>query len=931
MCDWLPTTVTIHGFTCRSFSTLNNGQTIALGNAMLSEDGEKVINNGSLPDTDYGFRCTSEHKCIPMSVIRGDRPVCIGGEDMDLMSIGGTSKDSYLTFATLCDGFIDHMRTDSFNYTDETDCDNWLCDNVYSRCNGKWNCRNAIDEANCPYNPCRPNDHPCILSFSHNFICLPLSQINDGHIDCLGGYDELYRCGMNLEICGRRSHRCFNETKCVQPYERRGKLFGQCWSRDDQELWCRKLQNSSRPSQYDVDFQKPCDFDYHFTSINQVSSCVVIFFRPIYIEKSCDLSFYCGKICEYNCMTTTTTETSSSNLFDSESEYSFPELTDICYRGIPVYVNNFTESSCLCPSAYFGHICEKQNQRISLTLHFRTVEWRTVFTFVIMFVDEDINIHSWEQVDYLSVRDCRKKFNLYLLYSTRPKVTNQIYYVRIDTYHKEKLEYYITMIYPIRYSFLPVYRLALQVDVPIPAGAMNVKKCPLKCSHGQSKKFSNSDEYFCQCFDGYSGILCTIKNKCDYSSDSICIAVVNNRSLCICPLNKFGPRCYLKKTSCIAKSCPVNGRCIPGYGGSKCKDRVMKIELHFSRKLFIPQEYYYGSRCQFTTTGFGLSLDDIFGYDILPNVSFSRQPTVVKITTAFTIIILVLAIINGTLCITTFQTKRSLAIGTGFYLLLASITSLLTIILFALKFLFLLLSQISIVTIYHFLRSNCLFTNMLLTPFFAIEEWLNSCVSIERVLTVKLGIEFDKTKSKKAAKRVVLGLYLFVLASFIHDPFHRDLLEVTEEQRTWCIVFYSPSMKRYASFIHIFHFILPFFINSMSIVLLIILMAQKKSKSHQQKTYRKHLSEQFHQQKHRLLSSVVLVIIAIPRLIISFGSECMKSVQSPWLYLSGYFIPFMPPLLVFIIFVLPSEFYRKEFNEATLRIKKVLQSQFRRD
>ncbi|CAF4837752.1 unnamed protein product, partial [Rotaria socialis] len=231
------------------------------------------------------------------------------------------------------------------------------------------------------------------------------------------------------------------------------------------------------------------------------------------------------------------------------------------------------------------------------------------------------------------------------------------------------------------------------------------------------------------------------------------------------------------------------------------------------------KEYYYGSRCQFTTTGFGLSLDDIFGYDILPNVSFSRQPTVVKITTAFTIIILVLAIINGTLCITTFQTKRSLAIGTGFYLLLASITSLLTIILFALKFLFLLLSQISIVTIYHFLRSNCLFTNMLLTAFFAIEEWLNSCVSIERVLTVKLGIEFDKTK----------------------------------------------------------------------------------------------------------------IIIAIPRLIISFGSECMKSVQSPWLYLSGYFIPFMPPLLVFIIFVLPSEFYRKEFNEATLRIKKVLQSQFRRD
>ena len=48
---------------------------------------------------------------------------------------------------------------------------------------------------------------------------------------------------------------------------------------------------------------------------------------------------------------------------------------------------------------------------------------------------------------------------------------------------------------------------------------------------------------------------------------------------------------------------------------------------------------------------------------------------------------------------------------------------------------------------------------------------------------------------------------IFELASFIHDPFHRQLLKDTEEQRTWCVVRYSSSIRRYASFINIFHFI----------------------------------------------------------------------------------------------------------------------------
>ena len=120
-----------------------------------------------------------------------------------------------------------------------------------------------------------------------------------------------------------------------------------------------------------------------------------------------------------------------------------------------------------------------------------------------------------------------------------------------------------------------------------------------------------------------------------------------------------------------------------------------------------------------------------------------------------------------------------------------------------------------------------------------------------------------------------------------------------------------------------------FFVTS-TMEVAIILVARQKLKVGGQLTHQEHLWKQFHQHKHRLISSFILIIIDLPRLVISFLSECMKPVRNPWLYLGGYFVSFISPLLVFVIFVLPSEFYRKEFNEATVRIKTTIQRRFRR-
>ncbi|CAF3932678.1 unnamed protein product [Rotaria sp. Silwood1] len=197
LCQWIPATILIHGLTCRHSSELNIGK--ALGpadtfetrilnfflkcsttttnyvkcpkskpfrcansskcialNRLLDDfsdcfqgDDEQITNSCSLPDIDYRFSCSSEHKCVPMTSVNKLKPMCIGEEDAFNIMPGANPMNFHLSFTILCDGFIEHNRIDGLNYTDEMDCEDWPCNNAYTRCDGKWNCRNATDEANC--------------------------------------------------------------------------------------------------------------------------------------------------------------------------------------------------------------------------------------------------------------------------------------------------------------------------------------------------------------------------------------------------------------------------------------------------------------------------------------------------------------------------------------------------------------------------------------------------------------------------------------------------------------------------------------------------------------------------------------------------------------------------------------------------------------
>jgi hypothetical protein len=129
------------------------------------------------------------------------------------------------------------------------------------------------------------------------------------------------------------------------------------------------------------------------------------------------------------------------------------------------------------------------------------------------------------------LKNCQTKYNIYLLYSTRPKDSTKQYYIHIDIYKKSSLNYRGSLLLPIQFLFLPVQRLAFFVDIP------RTDDKTQSCSkglyvHRKCGKYSNNPRSFCQYDPGWSGKYRKISHNCTCSSDSLCIGISFQNSRC---------------------------------------------------------------------------------------------------------------------------------------------------------------------------------------------------------------------------------------------------------------------------------------------------------------------------------------------------------------------------------------------------------------
>ena len=405
----------------------------------------------------------------------------------------------------------------------------------------------------------------------------------------------------------------------------------------------------------------------------------------------------------------------------------------------------------------------------------------------------------------------------------------------------------------------------------------------------------------------------------------------------VCACNQYGneshPYCF-NSTEIDAKTCRRQNICL---NGGQCSQEKWACSNMFWCTCPL---CFYGKQCQFSVSRFGLTLDSILSYQIQPQIKLAKQLPPVIVTAVLSIVFIILGFINSLCSWLTFKNRSIHQVGCGIYLLISSIITMLLTVCFGFKVWFLIWIQISLIENQLFLKIQCHSIDFLVRCCLSLDQWLNACVATERAICAIQGVRFNKTKSKQFAKLIIILLILFNIGTSIHDSIYRQVIyENTDNDddddegssRAWCIINYPSS--RLSTYNHImltFHFFVPFLLNIIALIILIGKKSRHQRTIHRDKNFRKLLREQFQQHKHLFLAPIVSILLSIPRLIIAYTTECMQTENDVWLYLFSYFISFIPPMLTFLVFVMPSKVFKKEFQKTVRKYRTNLQNLLRR-
>ncbi|CAF0733292.1 unnamed protein product [Adineta steineri] len=417
--------------------------------------------------------------------------------------------------------------------------------------------------------------------------CLDWSEICDGKIDCSnGGFDEEYCWQLEVNECKDKEYRCANG-QCIpdsfyqDDYNNPDCLDGSDEHRNDVNR--RYTCKTNQPT-----FQ--CEDISCTHTVTLTSSCVEqrtkLLIDALYSIKDNSISDKCWLI--FKCITRMPNPNVPvcDNLH--EDEMSNTIIEQICpymvfIPAVPVLFNDI----------YFAYT-KYDLQSLS--------EGRIRFPYI---------CYNTSRYDEFFINHSKIVFNNKICY--RSKDSSSITVAKIPVWADD---YLIPT-----YRALKKYHLIFNYTSTICNRStmyqcINSSKCIAICIHGKCMKYYNNAENitFCQCYPGWSGRYCTIKHTSMCSSDSLCIGMTaNHRSLCICPIHKFGPRCLLINTICSPdnnSTCKNNGQCVPideyiitskqkyicicskGFSGDRCEIIDSKIIVSFGTDIILPQSIF---------------------------------------------------------------------------------------------------------------------------------------------------------------------------------------------------------------------------------------------------------------------------------------------------------------------------------------------------
>ncbi|UJR18331.1 hypothetical protein I4U23_005233 [Adineta vaga] len=911
------------------------------------KDDEQEFELSCLLNQTFRFQCLNEKQCYSPIL---SREICSNS----FIPINSNE----ILFYQICDRIRDLplILINGKYHSDETDCEYWQCNNIYTRCDGFQHCFNREDEKNCTTTIRLNHFLFCISPQNYTFMCLPAEQISNKTVDCLRIlFDEDEILSMNNISWEIYQFRYWNYTKC-----------------QENDNNCKKSEECLLYNNYQIciDYSQLYN-DYDLNEFFDIQNILCQIINRDYIDFSLDTALVYPSLQNNRII-------SVKNQFEHEINELFIEnLTQFnkCNYGLYVHYRHGVDDLCFCSPNYYGDRCQYQNQRVSLTLVLATFHQPIIYTIVVTLIEDDNDrqeIQSYHQFNYESGRFCGKPLDIYLLYGNQGKNISKNYHIHIDLYEKNSLTYFLSWYLKIPFLFLPVNRITAYLTLPISRIINNSNiKCTLRCLNGICIKYHNEKKFFCQCYSGWSGAQCHIPIDCSMcASNSICIGSIQNQSICICPKNTFGSFCRLKLT-CPKEFCQNNGQCIiinegmtnesflclcsEQFFGSKCENIYNRIEISF-KNIDIPSYlivYIYNtiSFDQSKPTLTILKKMHMFQNDIILYTIFTFQMIFVEIDANYYLAALQkFESSNITTLVSSIQ--RCPLINELFSTKILSMPRIQRIKSYHLPCQHNFNLQCFIDEFYMCLctkehQSNCFLLNHQLnlscednvycenngiclqdrpTCFYSILCSCNDCFFGDRCQFYAKGIGLTLDDLLRYEIRPYITFNDQSLVIKISAIFVMILFLI--ERRVWCLIRYSQSVERYTTIIQYFHFLVPLLVNLISACFIIIYITRVKMIIRTQFSYKQQLLKQINEHKQIVISPILLVILLFPRFLVSLLSKCVKSSRNPWLYLCGYFISFIPSSFIFIIFVLPSTFYRRQFKESITtwaqRLKKIV-------
>jgi Low-density lipoprotein receptor domain class A/EGF-like domain len=524
---------------------------------------------------------------------------------------------------------------------------------------------------------------------------------------------------------------------------------------------------------------------------------------------------------------------------------------------------------CTCSNRFYGKHCEREKASVRVRLNMTTTS--SIQATVVQLY----NIATPSLTLLIQHEKVYPGMTLKLSYLHSDH--NAPYLGLLKTYdNNEQLQYFIM------YAML---RPVIDID-----------SVPQYCPHAslllfKSKLLSIETIFTCSTFffadaNPSVSVLAQYHRFCRNGSRLICFH--DDIYFCLCEKEDQRAECFIRNAR--------DGRCTNCLSGGKCFQGDHK---DFNEFICICPPCHKGYLCEFNMEPFGFTLNSLL----------ADFPTKVKLTyLILASLFFSIGLFNNYCSLITFKRASPRTFGTGSYLLIVTCLNQLGLLCLLWKFI-----EISFRP---YDRISCKTISFLLSVFTRSTYWLNSWISVNRCLVI-LVPNSPALKNSRLAIGISVFTVLVLLCMHVHELIHYTIIRHLSSGLSLCVTnFGTRSVSTYNQISTLVHYMAPFFIQTVSITLLIVFAARSRARvSGEQMAFYQVLKKQFQAQKELYVTSALIVLSALPQLILTFSLACTELID--WqrhVLLGAYLLSYAPQVLGFIFYVLPSTSYKKEFG-----------------